>query len=127
MPCRTQPRHEGLCCSRAYRSGPFANGAQAIPASQEVALLRVRASERDGRITLEVHDNGSGIPDHVRARLFEPFFTTKPFGQGNGLGLSVSLGLVRSMGGEIEVETGPGFTTMSVHLPTVAGRGTRSA
>lgn len=105
----------------------IANGLQAIPPSQERALLRVRARESGGRITVEVHDNGSGIPEHVRGRLFEPFFTTKPLGQGTGLGLSVSLGLVRSMGGEIEVESGPGSTNVRVHVPTVTARGTSSA
>jgi signal transduction histidine kinase len=94
------------------------NGAQAIPKTQQHAVVRVRARERDGRIAVEVNDNGSGIPDDVRARLFEPFFTTKPLGEGTGLGLSVTLGLVRSMGGEIEVESRPGDTTMRVLVPT---------
>lgn len=97
------------------------NGAQAIPDTQELAVVRVTARGREGRVTLEVQDNGSGIPDHVRARLFEPFFTTKPLGKGTGLGLSVSLGLVRSMGGEIEVDTAPGSTTMRVHVPRLDG------
>lgn len=99
------------------------NGAQAIPDSQEHALVRLSARERDGRVTLEVHDNGTGIPAHVRSRLFEPFFTTKPLGKGTGLGLCVSLGLVRSMGGEIEVDSCPGSTTVRVHVPTVSHAG----
>jgi signal transduction histidine kinase len=96
------------------------NGAQAVPKGQADGLVRLSARKQDKRITLEVHDNGTGIPPHVRARLFEPFYTTKALGMGTGLGLSVSLGLVRSMGGEIEVDSAPGHTTMRVHVPALS-------
>jgi signal transduction histidine kinase len=67
---------------------------------------------------VEVRDNGSGIKPEHRARLFEPFFTTKPIGQGTGLGLSVSFGIVRDHGGTIDVESEVGKgSTFRVHLP----------
>ena len=64
----------------------------------------------DGRpaIVVIVEDTGPGIADTLRDRIFEPFFTTKPEGRGTGLGLSICVGLVRSHGGEIGVESEPG-------------------
>jgi signal transduction histidine kinase len=50
-------------------------------------------------------DTGSGIPDSIREQIFEPFFTTKKEGRGTGLGLSICLGLIRSHGGEIVLDS----------------------
>jgi signal transduction histidine kinase len=69
-------------------------------------------------VVVEIQDNGCGIePEHL-PHLFEPFFTTKPVGQGTGLGLSVSFGIIRDHGGVIEVESEVGRgSTFRVRLP----------
>jgi signal transduction histidine kinase len=65
-----------------------------------------------------VADNGSGIAPEIRERIFEPFFTTKPVGTGTGLGLAISYDLVKTMGGQISVESGLGRgTRFTIELP----------
>ena len=76
-------------------------------------------AEPDGEgVRIEVADGGAGIaPEHL-PHIFEPFFTTKGVGQGKGLGLSVSYGIVRDHGGAIEVESTPGHgSVFRVRLP----------
>ncbi len=70
-------------------------------------------------IVLDVKDTGSGIPPEVAERIFDPFFTTKAVGKGTGLGLSTALGIVKSHGAVINLETSPGGgTKFRIIIPT---------
>jgi two-component system NtrC family sensor kinase len=68
-------------------------------------------------VITQVADNGPGIPPGVLPRVFEPFFTTKKVGDGAGLGLSVSYGIVEQHGGRLSVESEPGRTVFTLELP----------
>ncbi|HSN91268.1 MAG TPA: ATP-binding protein [Anaeromyxobacteraceae bacterium] len=96
------------------------NAAQAIPvgAADRNEIRVSLGTDESGWAVASVRDTGSGIPEDVRSRLFDPFFTTKPVGEGSGLGLAVSQGIVRSLGGEITVESEVGAgSTFTVRLP----------
>ena len=92
------------------------NAEQAILGSGVGSAIRVQTqTRRDGereRVVVQVIDNGPGIDADVLPHVFDPFFTTKPVGQGTGLGLSVSYGIVQQHGGELTVESRPGRTRM---------------
>ena len=83
------------------------NAVQALPEG-DAERRRIRLGTRpcaDGRVAVEVEDDGCGIaPEHL-CRIFEPFFTTKPLGIGTGLGLFVCHHAVQALGGAIEVES----------------------
>ena len=80
--------------------------------------LRLVFTQVKDAIAIAVQDTGSGISSQNLLKIFDPFFTTKPPGQGTGLGLSVSYGIVARHGGRIDVasEVGKG-STFTVLLP----------
>ena len=70
-------------------------------------------------VSIAVSDTGHGIAPHTLDRIFDPFFATKPKGHGTGLGLSTTLGIVRSLGGHVDVHSEPSVgTTIRILLPT---------
>ena len=78
---------------------------------EERRTIRVDTASEDGQVVLTVADNGAGIPEDVQHRIFESFFTTKEMGEGMGLGLAISLGIVEDYGGVIDVESRVGQGT----------------
>lgn len=100
-------------------------------------LVRTRLSVDDQGATFweaDFCDDGGGIPDDVRPHIFEPFYTTKPAGEGTGLGLSVSYGIMKRHNGELRVVTTSGegcfiqvrFPLRDENIDTVAGRATEA-
>jgi CheY-like chemotaxis protein len=90
------------------------NAAQAIaPGDADANEVRVSTHlERPGWVSIEVRDTGDGIPEDALNHIFEPFFTTKSVGVGTGLGLSICHGIVKSLGGEMKVESRVGEGTL---------------
>ncbi len=90
----------------------------AIQASVEGGRVALRARADGDRVTVTVRDHGPGLSAEAEAHLFEPFFTTKPTGEGTGLGLSVSLGIVQMHGGQLTLHNHPaGGVEAVVRLP----------
>ncbi len=79
--------------------------------------VRSYNSAPGGGVTIEISDNGPGIPRKIIDRIFEPFFTTKEIGKGTGLGLSISYGIIKSHGGVINVKSDCNGTTFIIQLP----------
>ncbi len=81
--------------------------------------VTVTTEARSDAVIVRVRDNGTGIPDAVKARLFEPFFTTKPAGEGTGLGLSISHDIiVKQHSGTITADSRSGeYTEFTITLP----------
>lgn len=115
-----------VCCHPGKINQVFLNVLMnAIQASQAGGTVEVSTRTDEARIggaIIEVRDNGCGIKAEHLPRIFDPFFTTKPVGQGTGLGLSVSYGIIRDHGGSIEVESEVGRGTLfRIRLPFRSG------
>jgi signal transduction histidine kinase len=104
------------------------NAIHAMPSGGTLSIGAERVLRRKGGldlaapaefVVLEISDSGSGIPEAHRDKIFEPFFTTRDEGQGTGLGLAVSNGIVKDHDGWIEVESGEGRgAVFRIYLPT---------
>ena len=97
------------------------NAAHAI---EERGAITVRTGAHGGEVWVEIADTGKGISPENMQKIFDPFFTTKPIGQGTGLGLSLSYGIIQKHHGRIEVqsEVGKG-TAFRVWLPVKQPQG----
>jgi hypothetical protein len=97
------------------------NARDAIPDGGRIIVSTGTAE--DGSLVAEISDTGIGIAPENVAKIYDPFFTTKGVGQGTGLGLAVSYGIVQEHAGRISVESTPGQgTTFRITLPTARVR-----
>jgi PAS domain S-box-containing protein len=81
-------------------------------------IIEAVITREDESVRIQITDNGQGIASENMSKIFEPFFTTKRVGQGTGLGLWVSYGIVKSFGGDITVASAWGKgTTFTITLP----------
>ncbi|MBF0288886.1 MAG: hypothetical protein HQM14_13805 [SAR324 cluster bacterium] len=102
----------------------MANGCQAIRSKQvqsgnhEKGIMLCRTFIEDNQLIIAIQDTGCGMSEEVRKKVFEPFFTTKSIGEGTGLGMSISYGIIEKHQGKIEVDSiiGQG-STFTIFLP----------
>lgn len=81
-------------------------------------LIGISVFDNNKEIIIEFCDNGCGMTKDTISRIFEPFFTTKPMGQGTGLGMSISYGIIEKHNGSIDVESKVGEgSTITIHIP----------
>lgn len=95
------------------------NSEQAI---KHKGTIRITTSylKESGQVQIILQDNGEGIPEEILPKVFDPFFTTKAVGEGTGLGLSVSYGIIKDHRGEIQVSSKPGESTQFLILLPVS-------
>ncbi|HDO22527.1 MAG TPA: DUF3365 domain-containing protein [Nitrospirae bacterium] len=93
------------------------NACQAIDENGTISVLTSYDTVNNMEV-IKISDDGCGIGEEIREKIFEPFFTTKPVGEGTGLGLSVSYGLIKEHGGDIISEdTGDKGAAFTIRLP----------
>ncbi len=114
------PQEIGRVLLNLYNNAFYAvNERQKTATDDYQPTVTVSTSQFNGHTEIRVSDNGTGIPDSVKAKIFQPFFTTKPTGEGTGLGLSLSYDIItKGHGGTLSVESQEGEgTTFMVKLP----------
>jgi|GEM_PF-408258 len=96
-----------------------------LPQIQIRTAMLPAQGDRPPRVSIEIADNGSGMPDDIRHSIFDPFFTTKTIGKGTGLGLAISYQIiVEKHGGWLHFESKLGEgTTFQIEIPVEPGIG----
>jgi len=98
----------------------FNNAEQAIKKTGQKGKIDVITHQTNRQIFIEISDNGSGVSPENHSKIFDPFYTTKEVGQGTGLGLSVSYGIIQEHGGSIKIDSKLGEgSTFIITLPII--------
>jgi signal transduction histidine kinase len=84
------------------------------------ASLSIRTKKQDDHITIEVSDNGPGIPDDIKDKILQPFFTTKKGTEGTGLGLSITHDIVKAHGGSLSISSDANGSIFTISIPIVS-------
>jgi signal transduction histidine kinase len=88
------------------------------PGRKQGFIIQVKTRSINGRIEIQITDNGPGIAGDGLSKVFDPFYTTKDPGKGTGLGLSVSYQIIEGLGGNLRIESTKGEeTTVIIELP----------
>lgn len=96
------------------------NAKDAIRKIKKSGSVYIRLFKTNGAMSLEVKDEGAGIPQEILSKIFDPFFTTKDVGQGLGLGLSISQAIVEKYNGVISVQSALGKgSVFTVRFPSI--------
>lgn len=124
--CETR-HHDGNSCAdldpdqiTQVLTNLLKNACQAMPNG---GTIHVETDGDANEVRLNVRDEGTGIPQENLGKIFDPFFTTKPIGEGTGMGLAVSYGIIKMHRGNIRVTSnvdpaaGPTGTTFTILLP----------
>ena len=97
------------------------NSQQALSEISRDRKLCIRTSYTSGNVFIHISDNGKGMDEEAQSHAFEPFFTTQQVGEGSGLGLSVTYGIVQEHGGNITIDSKPEEgTKVNITLPYVS-------
>ncbi|MEJ5350065.1 MAG: [Fe-Fe] hydrogenase large subunit C-terminal domain-containing protein [Melioribacteraceae bacterium] len=102
------------------------NACEAVESKNDKQVL-INISENGNKLTIEIADNGIGIPQENLSKIFTPFFTTKKIGKGTGLGLAITYGIIKMHKGDIKVqsEVGKG-TKFFISLPKIQNYSTEN-
>lgn len=90
----------------------------AFAAVQDGGVVTICTCDNGETVSVSVQDNGCGMSEETLRRFCEPFFSTKQKGHGTGLGMFITYGIIKRLGGQIEAKSKEGQgTTITVHLP----------
>lgn len=103
-------------CNNAFDAMRDKLSALSSQPSAYQAILTVRTFQKDKSVTIEIEDNGPGIPEKIKDNILQPFFTTKKGTQGTGLGLSITNDIVKAHGGSMDIHSKPGQTVFTIKL-----------